>query len=479
MSDYGKDEKQMLLFSEALTEFADDEMTVRITPVRRILPQIFAGLALGMITIQAGAIGKLLPFAGALFCFVGFRALRRENIWFRMAYVISLLKLLLSAADVMLSATAAGASPGSAVLTGWTLAGALLELLRLSALHKGILAVQESAGIARSGRAVLGLIFWYLALCVLAFTGWESPVVLAAMLAVYGMILWAISRTVRLLESAGYALRPAAERISDPVLACLIFGILLAGLALCLAFGQRLPMTWQPAEGREETAAALRLEALGVPEEVRKDLSAEDMAGFENALRVILRRHGFAADPGENGQEMAWEEADLVLCDIAIELPENVWVMVHHFSWQKTVPLPGTEAFQIWPLSIQEGWYSDRSVSGRILCSRRGEEICADLPALMQEEEVSDWFGGTRSQMRVTSEFAFPQGAEKARGYLIYRMEKPDLTEWTGIDFGVCYTRQEAGAVYPFLRAIEKSHAGQKEGGFCNYRVTEIGMNEE
>ncbi len=479
MSDYGKDEKQMFLFSEALTEFADDEMTARVTPVRRILPQIIAGLALGMITIEAGAIGKLLPFAGAVLCFNGFRALRRENAWFRAAYFVSLLKLLLAAADVLLGATAAGESLGSAVLTGWAIAGALLELLRLLALHKGILAVQERAGIARGGRAVLGLIFWYLVLCVLAFAGWESPVVLAAMLAAYGMILWAISRTVRLLESAGYALRPAAGRISDPVPACLIFGMVLVGLVLCLAFGQRLPMTWQPAEGREETAAALRLEALGVPEEVLEDLSAEDMAGFENALRALVRRHGFAADPGESGQEMPWEEADLVLCDIAIELPGNVWVMVHHFSWQKTVPLPGTEAYQVWPISIQEGWYSDRSVSGRILCSRRGEEICADLPVIMQEEEVSDWFGGTRSQMRVTSEFSFPQEAEKARGYLIYRMEKPNLTEWTGIDFGVCYTRQEARAVYPFLRAIEKSHAGPKEGGFCNYRVTEIGMNEE
>ena len=92
MSDYGKDEKQMLLFSEALTEFADDEMTARVTPVRRILPQIIAGLALGMITIEAGAIGKLLPFAGAVLCFNGFRALRRENAWFRAAYFVSLLK---------------------------------------------------------------------------------------------------------------------------------------------------------------------------------------------------------------------------------------------------------------------------------------------------------------------------------------------------------------------------------------------------
>lgn len=111
------------------------------------------------------------------------------------------------------------------------------------------------------------------------------------MVAGYVLILRSIYKISKSLAEAGYAIRPAAVRVPDWGVALALAGVLVMGCAAGYLFGSSVPMDWQAAEQAEQAETAVikaHLLELGFPEDVLRDLTAEELTACKDALRVVV-----------------------------------------------------------------------------------------------------------------------------------------------------------------------------------------------
>ena len=132
-------------------------------------------------------------------------------------------------------------------------ASLLLLLAVYVCLWQGLRAVREKAGLPPRAGAAGCLVIWYLLMCVLGVVEYGGLILVAALLAVYFLILRSLFRCSRELDEAGYGIQSAPVRIPDGWVVKGLVLLVLIGGACGYLFGNRYPMDWRPVE---ETAQA-------------------------------------------------------------------------------------------------------------------------------------------------------------------------------------------------------------------------------
>ena len=280
---------------------------------------------------------------------------------------------------------------------------------------------------------------WYALVCVLAavhYTGWIVPI---AMLVGYGCILRSLYRLSGALDEAGYAIAPGPVRVTDRCIALVLAAVLGIGGALGYLFGSSYRMDWQPADTSKQTqTAAIRQQLLdlGFPEAVLNDLTPEDIAACDGALRVVAVTEDH---PFNNGRTVSYKESDgeggvvsvldtvydvkeLRLTSVGVQLPgaQETWRVYHHFLWTTDPGFCGTEVLQIWPAdeNMQDGWRFAGDVTGRVLYDRDGQTFTASYHTLGRQTYTADSvFFGQRTNSDLFAPF-FHAAARRARARL-------------------------------------------------------------
>ena len=170
-------------------------------------------------------------------------------------------------------------------------ASLLLLLAVYVCLWQGLRAVREKAGLPPRAGAAGGLVIWYLLMCVLGVVEYGGLILVAALLAVYFLILRSLFRCSRELDEAGYGIQSAPVRIPDGWVVKGLVLLVLIGGACGYLFGNRYPMDWRPVEetaqaGLEDVRA--KLLTLGFPEEVLNDLAPEDLEACRDGVEVVV-----------------------------------------------------------------------------------------------------------------------------------------------------------------------------------------------
>lgn len=468
------DRKFDSLVARDLVELPPEKLPVeRVNPWRRAMTFLLWGLALNSLDLNFINLQYSLPAVGSVLQVLGLRALRRENLWFRCAWAVSLLLLVRHFAILTLNATrwgelALGGAPGEFTVV----LGVCLDMFRVFCLWRGLLAVQRKAGEEKPSAAPAGaLVLWKLAMLGLALLQAGGWLVVLAMLGIFALILRSLWKLSHLLDETGYAIQAAPVRCSDALLGWGCLGALLGCVIIGMLCFARCPMDWTPAAadgqaGLEEVRENLL--SLGFPEEVLNDLSAGDLARFEGAVRLLSderavvltggngRRQSFPLAGDDSAAERGdWEQK---LVDFAVEVSgeegENPrFLIVHSFEWLQAPFYRGNEGIEIWP-----GWQCDGYgrpeqpvLSGRILFERDGETFtsgCADLGTAPHGSNsfLGDWNDGER--LDILARYALPLRGDHIRGYLLYDVEL------TGDEAWICqswanYTHQQR-LIYPF-----------------------------
>ena len=444
-----------------------DEAVREVTPWRRAMGRVVRGIGLTTVTLNFWYLDYLLPAAGAAQLVLGLRALRRENRWLAACWGLSLGNLALFFLDCVWDATILPDLPDA---LGWT---AVLTRLALSfCLWRGIRAVRRAAGQPpKAGAAGALLLFQAAGYALAILAGGEirlgGLLLVLPVLAVYACILRCLARLPALLDGAGYVVRAAPARLSDRTVcalwtAALAAGVLLAGTLLC-----RYPMEWALVEageqaGLEEIRASLL--ALGMPEQVLDDLAPGDLAGLEGALSVTVQvsekpfrdgRLEERTDPdGVIRYQTVYDEKELRLSDIAVELPGGRWQIIHHFLWQADPGLRTTECIKLWPITEERlgGWRSEGVFTGRLLYDWEGRTYAGDYYSIETEHYTSDTvFWGETQSSDLFAVFSLPREGDRCRGYLTYGAELVDegwlLSSWSN------YTHQVKWLNYPAMTA--------------------------
>ena len=465
------------MLARSVPDVPPEEIVAEVTPWRRAMNRILFGMALCAITLNFWCLNYILPAIGTVLLLLGFRALRQENRWLGGCFAITVIRAAYFFATLILNTTILQSAVFTpAVTTALTAANAVLLLALYVCFWRGLLAVQKKAGLPAQAGGALALIVWYALVCILAavqYGGWVVPI---AMLIGYGFILRSLYRLSGVLDEAGYAIAPGPVRVTDRCLVLVIAAVLGIGCTLGYLFGSSYRMDWQPvvASTQAQTAAIRQqLLDLGFPEAVLNDLTPEDIAACDGALRVVTETEDYPVNDGRNVlweaynekneryyvQDTVFDVKELRLTGVAVQLPgeRETWMVFHHFLWTTDPGFCGTEAIQIRPAyrSIPEGWSAAGDVTGRVLYDRDGQTFTASYHTLGRQTYTADSvFFGQRTNSDLFAAFSMPRHAESARGYVAY--STTEALDGNILSSGEYYVHQQTWLQYPVVTAMEK-----------------------
>lgn len=468
-----RDDAFEALLAQSVDELPPEEIVADVTPWRRAMERVLFGLALCMVTLNFWCLNYLLPAIGTVLLLLGFRALRRENPWLGGCFVCAVLRAACVFPSLILNTTIL---PGDACRSAAAAVSAALMLTLLLCFWQGLRAVRRKAGLPAQGGGAGSLLAWYVLMCVLAAVHYTGLLVPIAMLAGYVCILRSLFRLSRALDEAGYAIAPQPVRVTDRCIAFVLAAALGIGCTLGYLFGSSYRMDWQPADTSEQTqTAAIRQQLLdlGFPEAVLNDLTPEDIAACDGALRVVVEVEDYPVNDGKTVlweayneknerhyvQDTVYDVKELRLTGVAVQLPgeRETWRVFHHFLWTTDPGFCGTEVLQIRPAyrSIPEGWSAAGDVTGRVLYDRGGQTFAAPYAALGARTFTANtvlW--GEQTNTDLFAAFSLPRHAQRARGYVAYPVA--ETRDSYILSSGAYYTHQQTWLQYPVVTAMEK-----------------------
>lgn len=465
------------MLAQSVPDTPPEEIVAEVTPWRRAMNRILFGMALCAITLNFLCLNYILPAIGTVLLLLGFRALRQENRWLGGCFAITVVRAAYFFMTLILNTTILQSAVFTpAVTTALTAGNAALLLALYFCFWRGLLAVQAKAGLPAQAGGALALIVWHALVCVLAavqYGGWVVPI---AMLIGYGFILRSLYRLSGTLDEAGYAIAPGPVRVTDRCLVLVIAAVLGIGCTLGYLFGGSYRMDWQPVDTSAQAqteATRQRLLDLGFPEDVLDDLTPEDIAACDGALRVVTETEDYPVNDGRNVlweaynekneryyvQDTVYDVKELRLTGVAVQLPgeRETWMVFHHFLWTTDPGFYGTEAIQIRPAyrSIPEGWSAAGDVTGRVLHDRDGQTFAAPYASLGARTFTANtilW--GEQTNTDLFAAFSLPRHGEHCRGYVAYSAAGAQsgylLSSWCN------YTHQQSLLQYPAVTAMEK-----------------------
>lgn len=469
-----RDDAFEALLAQSVAELPPEEIVADVTPWRRAMNRILFGMALCAITLNFWCLNYILPAIGTVLLLLGFRALRRENRWLGGCFAVTVIRAACFFATLILNTTILQSAVFTpAVTTTLTVTNAVLLLALYFCFWQGLRAVQRKAGLPAQGGGAGALLAWYVLMCVLAavhYMGWIVPI---AMLVGYVCILRSLFQLSRALDEAGYAITPQPVRVTDRCIALVLAAALGIGCTLGYLFGGSYRMDWQPADASEQTqTAAIRQQLLdlGFPEAVLNDLTPEDIAACDGALRVVsvTEDHPFndgrtvshKESDGEGGVvsvlDTVYDVRELRLTGVAVQLPgaQETWRVFHHFLWTTDPGFYGTEVLQIWSAdqNTPDGWRFAGDVTGRVLYDRDGQTFTASYHTLGCQTYTADSvFFGQRTNSDLFAPFSMPRHAESARGYVAYTAAA--VQSGCLLDSWINYTHQQSWLQYPAVTA--------------------------
>ena len=468
-----RDDAFEALLAQSVDELPPEEIVADVTPWRRAMERVLFGLALCMVTLNFWCLNYLLPAIGTVLLLLGFRALRRENPWLGGCFVCAVLRTACVFPSLILNTTIL---PGDACKSAAAAVSAALMLALLLCFWQGLCAVRRKAGLPAQGGGAGALLAWYVLMCILAAVHYTGLLVPIAMLVGYVCILRSLFRLSRALDEAGYAIAPQPVRVTDRCIALVLAAALGIGCTLGYLFGGSYRMDWQPADTSKQTqTAAIRQQLLdlGFPEAVLDDLTPEDIAACDGALRVVVETEDYPVNDGRNVlweaynekheryyvQDTVYDVKELRLTGVAVQLPgeRETWMVFHHFLWTTDPGFYGTEAIQIRPAyrSIPEGWSAAGDVTGRVLYDRDGQTFAAPYASLgAQTFTANTVLWGEQTNTDLFAAFSLPRHAEHARGYVAY--STTDARDGYVLSSGEYYVHQQTWLQYPVVTAMEK-----------------------
>ena len=264
-----------------------DQDAKDMNPWHKSLLQILLGIALFTVSIDYLMLDVLMPFAGTLLMYLGFRTLRNENRWLLTGNILAGVEMLWATAELFLVSTALRLSWHQSVfyeICRWGIRGAQLGLLLC--LRQGIRAVQVKAERIPKLGAATAVMVLYIAAVLLTVPN-DSVVLGYTRIGVYALLLWTLYRLSGALNGAGYGLYSTPISFSDPVLSMLFVGLASASVIAGTLFLSKYPMRWtaqQQSTNEAYVQSYENLEAEGVSGGILRDLSEADILACGGAF---------------------------------------------------------------------------------------------------------------------------------------------------------------------------------------------------
>ena len=185
------------------------------SPWERAMGRVLMGIILTSLTLNFWCLDHILPAIGTVLMVLGFRALRKENPWFRSGYLLAAVRAWCVWVTLILNTTILPglSSQGDGV---WVLVSLALALAEFFCLWRGFRAVRQRAGLLPRAEGAAGLMAWYGGMYLLAAIHYQGLLIVVGMIVSLVLILRSLYKQVREAAEAGaelsYSEPPAGER---------------------------------------------------------------------------------------------------------------------------------------------------------------------------------------------------------------------------------------------------------------------------
>lgn len=427
-----RDEFDRMIAQEIAGTVPSQGVVEEVNPWREPIGRIVWGLVLTGITLNFLYLDYLLPAVGVVLQYLGFRALRRNGVEFRLAWLLSIVRLIWVGAFLVLSVTPWLPIGDLDMALGLT--GMLLQIVQLLALRAGLRQVCRTAGIEPKSDPLKAAACWEGLILVLAISplahSWLAAI---PMLIAFVCIVRALFRLGETMGEAGYCFTAAPVHLNTEVVRWgYLGGCLLLMLALSACVNHpRLDATLMEEHG--ETAIRQQLSDLGLPDEVLADLTDEDVRALDGAFHVACCAEMLAFGPDAqsmilcdqtNAPERAPVEPEIpagadtmIASTYYIELPDYRMGVLHRLAWVQGSAYWG-DAFS----AFEDSDYGYNLIGGRLVYEKRGQTYAAPIPDLSDSTVTTTNMFGTYTSNQISGLVSYPLGADNSRGYVLYVM---------------------------------------------------------
>ena len=413
------------------------DISSRINPWKRQMMLALWGLVISSVLIGTPqAAGIFQQAFGIILMLTGLRSFRRENKCFFAAWILTILRAILftclTAVDAsvyreMFYASAVGK------LTGWVPA-AILAGIMISLWQALVIEFRKTGHPADTGAFAVQLLIMAIAVFTYIFRlQLPLPVILlmfAAVIAAFVLIL----KIPQKLESTGYIIKTTSVQVSNIVHIIILSCIFIVIIAASGIIWSRYTIKWTPAEesllGVNRAVLMEKLTELEIPEKVAEDLSDDDLAQCQNAVRADIKKDDwyFSAVRSSDTKHM---HVTRVL--IALNEEETEWKIIHHFCWVADQRFSGNDAIRMESADLQpiEGIVRKGPVTGKLLYTDPAGTVY-EAPFAKLEFDQSPQLAisfGNQALSSCYAAFSWPKQGTDCRCYLSYcvEIEQPDI----------------------------------------------------
>lgn len=499
------------------------DMVSTATPWQSAMEKIMWGMALNTFKLEFFYLQYILPLLGSVLMYLGFRSLRKENIWFKLCWGITSFSLVWQILWDVLSATPITQAIEQIVNDPplfWplTIAANLFSLARFFFLRAGIRQAFTASGGSSPkdwiGRAIaahltcFAIALWSTLVPLTEPGAFFGPQIMdewkwlyygrsIAFIALEIYVLVCISRQTKALAGLGYDITPVPVKFTSRAVLVGVFAAVLLAIPPVSYLGSHVSMPeaqiLEQNLTQQQEVTKNRLVAMGLPQDLADILDESELDACAGAISV--QEPIYITTYLKGDYDNSDHDNFAVIPFAGLEVRLSVWdavlpgQRVRTYQWLEYTQMPDVrlqEQFSVDP----SGNYPNADFAARLVWMEEGVPyVCTPAVHLAggttrEELDAIGWAGiifpesiereldrlGGRLHFSPWIDYSIPKKAETMQGYLAYttdissEFDKP--SEYGFYDFCYYAIRHQSGFLkYPFG---DLSDLGGATGSYMN-----------
>lgn len=227
----------------------------------------------------------ILPVIGVIHIFLGFRSLRKENKYFKIAWLLSIIKLSLHLIDLAWISTPLNIMDYPNLIIGSVMLPFQISMYLV--FRAALKETSKKAGRLMETDPLLWASLWTMAAYLIALSPLSNSwLIFIPMVVSYIFIVRSLYHIGDEMDDTGYVLTNAPIKISNKIFGWTYFLIAFAVVITCSVFSNHLKLQSQEYLHPETTETRQHLLDMGFPAEALRYLNNEDLMMLSDAVNV-------------------------------------------------------------------------------------------------------------------------------------------------------------------------------------------------
>lgn len=405
-------------------------------PWRKPMSNIIWGFIFTIVTFNFLGLQYILPTVGVGLLYIGFRDLRKENKVLNVAWIFSIINMVINVLNLIYISTPMSVNFKS---NGWIVF--ILTVFQVSFIiifREGLNRIFENAHIKPTRDPLLGLVIWKIIILICAITQLGNIwLIFIPLLFFYFYIFYSLYRLADDLLGINFRNSERIFKISSKMFLLIYMIVCTFIVGICGVVSNNIRLDSTEFITPELSEKRDMLIDLGFPEYILKDILDDEVDMLQDAIFVEYSKELLMFDykeetiesnlggvtnistiqkPGKNNLEATI---------IYVELKDNRMYAFEYFDW-KDGGAYWHDGFTI------GGNVRLELINGRLLYENNGISYFAPIPRLKSRMAIeSDLFGDEIKSDKITGAVNYPFGSDRQRGYVFYRLDI-DKDRWAG-----------------------------------------------